>query len=468
MANNIQKYRKQCGFSQDELAGKLLVSRQTVSQWETGQTMPTTDNLLRLKEIFGVSVEALLGLEGEKEESNLTTPCENYLFAYNTDEIKTVIRQIKKDHLLPSALLFILFLILFITSSILNQTVWISATSVIALTCLLIFLLTFKRIAKANKDTLKRMLSARYEYLVFTDYFVVNIYHASEKTSSFRLNFSEIQSIRSTGNLLLLNTCSGLFVLRKEDLNPNSAFLKLYSEKFSGWSHSPVIALLSRVLVALSATSLIFALLTIDAAEKGFANSWILFCFSFLPIASIVFGVIAGKKGFAKNKKNIVVGIIFTVLLCGFGATGLMHAHFFSQNDTTALVRLEQYTQTDFPEAQNAVNIAYDKENTLVAGLDTNTMEPVTMAYFFFEETPEEIENIIKTNPNWSHPPNKEILDILMPLQYSKDLYICLYNETDNSFNTLPKKSGKYLMYEAVFDSKTGRLEINEYYLKVE
>ena len=468
MANNIQKYRKQCGYSQDELAGKLLVSRQTVSQWETGQTMPTTDNLLRLKDIFGVSVDALLGLEDEKEESAVPTPLEKYLFEYNADEIKTLVRQIKKDHLLPSAFFFILFLILFIMSSVFNETVWVSTTGVILLACLFVFLLTFKRITNANKDTLKRMLSARYEYLVFADYFVINIYHASEKTSSFRLKFSEIQNMRTTGKLLLLNTSSGLFVLRKEELMPASAFSKVYSENYSGWRHSPFIALLSKVLVALSATSLVFSFFAMDTAEKGFSNAWIFFVFALLPIASIVFGIIGGKKGFAKNKKNIVVGIIFTVLLCVFGALGLIHAHVFSQNDTTALVRLEQYTQTDFPETQHAVNMTYDKDNTTVAGLDTDTMEPVTMSYFQFEESPKEIENILKINSHWHHPPDKEILDILMPLQYSKDLYVCLYNETDNSFNTLPSKSGKYLMYEAVFDAKTGRLEINEYYLKVE
>ena len=51
----IQYFRKKAGLSQDELGKRLLVSRQTVSLWEEGQTLPSLDNLTRLREIFEVS-----------------------------------------------------------------------------------------------------------------------------------------------------------------------------------------------------------------------------------------------------------------------------------------------------------------------------------------------------------------------------------------------------------------------------
>ena len=49
VGERIQMYRKQLGFSQEELGQKLLVSRQTISLWEKNQTVPTIDNLIRLK-----------------------------------------------------------------------------------------------------------------------------------------------------------------------------------------------------------------------------------------------------------------------------------------------------------------------------------------------------------------------------------------------------------------------------------
>ncbi|MBQ9746775.1 MAG: helix-turn-helix transcriptional regulator [Clostridia bacterium] len=63
--------RRKTGLSQEELAEKLDVSRQAVSRWEMGETMPDAKNLLVLSDIFGVSVDYLLrdGMkEDEKEE----------------------------------------------------------------------------------------------------------------------------------------------------------------------------------------------------------------------------------------------------------------------------------------------------------------------------------------------------------------------------------------------------------------
>ena len=73
VGEKIQLYRKRNGLSQEELGQKLLVSRQTVSLWEMDKTLPTVDNLLRLKEIFSVSVDDILSEEPPREEP----PCEN-------------------------------------------------------------------------------------------------------------------------------------------------------------------------------------------------------------------------------------------------------------------------------------------------------------------------------------------------------------------------------------------------------
>ena len=63
IGEKIQHYRKQNKMSQEELAKRLLVSRQTVSQWENGLTSPSVDNLSRLRDIFGVSFDAILDQE---------------------------------------------------------------------------------------------------------------------------------------------------------------------------------------------------------------------------------------------------------------------------------------------------------------------------------------------------------------------------------------------------------------------
>ena len=87
----IQLHRKQLGLSQEELGQKLLVSRQTISLWEKDQTVPTVDNLIRLREIFGTSVDELLGFE-DTEQNYAILPDESYKFTFSKEELSEIYR----------------------------------------------------------------------------------------------------------------------------------------------------------------------------------------------------------------------------------------------------------------------------------------------------------------------------------------------------------------------------------------
>lgn len=60
LSDNIRNYRKENNLSQDELAEKLGVSRQSISLWENGQTQPTVDNIIALAKIFNITADELL------------------------------------------------------------------------------------------------------------------------------------------------------------------------------------------------------------------------------------------------------------------------------------------------------------------------------------------------------------------------------------------------------------------------
>ena len=64
---NLKMLRKQKGFSQEELAARLHVVRQTISKWEKGLSIPDAEMLIRLAEILEVSVSELLGEKLESE-----------------------------------------------------------------------------------------------------------------------------------------------------------------------------------------------------------------------------------------------------------------------------------------------------------------------------------------------------------------------------------------------------------------
>jgi len=57
----ILELRTKSGLSQDELAEKVFVTRQAVSRWETGKTLPDTETLKLLSKLFDVSINTLLG-----------------------------------------------------------------------------------------------------------------------------------------------------------------------------------------------------------------------------------------------------------------------------------------------------------------------------------------------------------------------------------------------------------------------
>jgi len=57
----LLELRKKHGLSQEEMAEKCLVSRQAVSRWECGETIPNTDTLKLISEQFDISINALLG-----------------------------------------------------------------------------------------------------------------------------------------------------------------------------------------------------------------------------------------------------------------------------------------------------------------------------------------------------------------------------------------------------------------------
>ena len=65
LGEKIMMLRKQQGWSQEELANRLDVTRQSVSKWESGMSVPELEKIIRLSEVFDVTTDFLLREEGE-------------------------------------------------------------------------------------------------------------------------------------------------------------------------------------------------------------------------------------------------------------------------------------------------------------------------------------------------------------------------------------------------------------------
>ena len=98
LADKIAQLRRQQGWSQEELANQLDVSRQAVSKWESGASIPDLDKILKLSELFNVSTDYLLKDELEQpdataplpQEERVTEPCRTVSFDEANAYLSTV------------------------------------------------------------------------------------------------------------------------------------------------------------------------------------------------------------------------------------------------------------------------------------------------------------------------------------------------------------------------------------------
>lgn len=80
--DNLNKYRKQKGLSQEELAFRLGVSRQSVSKWESGQSTPELERIIEIADLFGISLDELIGHES------------NDYVTVDREELRSVVRHL--------------------------------------------------------------------------------------------------------------------------------------------------------------------------------------------------------------------------------------------------------------------------------------------------------------------------------------------------------------------------------------
>lgn len=67
--SNLKIFRKQFGYTQEEIAEKLGVSRQAVAKWERGETLPDIENCIKLADIYETTVDMLVRNLGAEEHS---------------------------------------------------------------------------------------------------------------------------------------------------------------------------------------------------------------------------------------------------------------------------------------------------------------------------------------------------------------------------------------------------------------
>ena len=120
IADKLVELRKKNGYSQEELAAKLGLSRQAISKWERAEASPDTDNLICLAKLYGVSLDELLKNDDDvetivKEQMNSNEEKSNEISAEQKEE-NPRIRKLRIIEAIVSSILTLLVTIIYITS----------------------------------------------------------------------------------------------------------------------------------------------------------------------------------------------------------------------------------------------------------------------------------------------------------------------------------------------------------------
>ena len=115
--NKLYELRKQRGFSQEELASRLNVSRQTVSKWEVGDSTPEMEKLVAISDLFGISLDELVMDKTPEAASNEPVKADLYTDIKNnvlTEENKEKTKNGLKIAAIVFGIIFIVDIISFV------------------------------------------------------------------------------------------------------------------------------------------------------------------------------------------------------------------------------------------------------------------------------------------------------------------------------------------------------------------
>lgn len=160
LADRLVKLRKEHKLSQEALAEKLGLSRQSISKWERAEASPDTDNLIALAEVYGITLDQLLG-NNEPEKAPRTQPAKKQLSE----------KQIKgKSNLKKAPLLFLGAIAVYAGGGIIFGVLW---WAVMWTLFLLVMGYTFSALSMCFED--RRLLSILFSTVAAT-LFAVSLY----------------------------------------------------------------------------------------------------------------------------------------------------------------------------------------------------------------------------------------------------------------------------------------------------
>lgn len=482
LGERLQQLRKEKQMSQEELGNLLLVSRQTVSLWENNQTVPTVDNLIRLKEIFGVSIDSILTgeepavsvaapevTEPIQQEISRTeyyeTPIETYAYSVNKKDL-SCLSKLYCTKPLRAALVFLMFFYGALAGS--NEFMNFEPFAVVLFFGFFISLISYIRCLVYLQKVKKEMCRKNYACELYQNYILLKAYTDNNLISTRKIFPHEIKSFWNMPYCCFVLTKEKLlFPIKKsvfEELSYMGYFCNNLTVPKNDFRTKKIASLKSAASALFAGTFISFytaiafsvskatesaGLLAENAASlaESIESFRIFHLFLPIPILSILIGIILNKNKI-RNRKNIVVGIIIGLYMLIFGFAPAIFG-----NVENKFSSVESTLGFDFPEC-----ISFRRSTSFSDNAQTVT------SMSFTESASNEFETTIKKDSRWSSTGRKDFYEILPESigNIPGDLFL-IYNVTTDEFGKLPDKDGKYEFIYIAYDTEMNTAYIFEY-----
>ncbi|MCH5180338.1 MAG: helix-turn-helix transcriptional regulator [Erysipelotrichales bacterium] len=394
LGEKIFELRKSRGISQEELANSLNVTRQSISLWETNQTVPSLDNLMEISNLFNVTLDELCGCDNKSKSLNESKEIKTGFFSsgeiiYTKDIYERALKfSLRKAYICSGVILSALILIIFSIIKMFILVPFFIGVIVLAL------YIRFKKVVRINANNqVGCRPNAILRYWFFDDHFEINS-KSDCSSSMYSKRYYELKNVFIDYKYLYLVFDGIIVPIDKESFSKNDyeKLLKLLGkiDKTSNNStkNNPMIKILLLVFFILSIASIFLALISVALSlqtskipEFMFSMTeymWIFYVFIPIPVSSIILGFMFLRRKY-KCKKNIVAGIIMTFLLFVYGSFSTLEE---IDHDFNYIIEVSAITKINFPKTgyfsrtkRNEIfsMVKFDNKKEIVTLIQSNT-----------------------------------------------------------------------------------------------
>jgi len=448
-----------------------LVSRQTVSLWETDQTLPTVDNLRLLRDVFGVSIDELLGVEPAPAPDE-PTPLESYTFRHTREHVEMKFLANKRRLLMCTCLLLVVSVFALVVALLFSDHRTINLVlAVVGGFFMARMFGKYRNFCKTLDSEVERMLANTCTYRLYENELHVKIQKGDECLENLHIPYNALTEVGCSEfyyeiYYLGRNYLVPRSLFASEDTAPCSRFETLLKSAYAAKKRTVlggkwrVISILLVVLSIVSVAVAMICFIKLIASDLPditwpYQNDWVFLAFLPIPVASVCVGiylVCKRKRAF----KNIIVGIIVTCLLFTLGTMGSSMNVSMQEQGEAMFLEAETKLGIDFPDAERFY---------LMSVSFNNGKEGRKNIVMFDQDDCAVFESLLSLDRRWMTelPSDLDPYSMRFFSQNPEPDYVLLYNVSTGKFNSAPEGSGIYCYLQVEYFLDTHSIMIYEY-----